>query len=340
MMLQQQQQQQQAPPSSMSSPPPINTSTALTTTTTTTATTPTPTPTPTPTTNALNTTPTTSNKPPPPTTTTTPLSSTTPSSSSLQLSSLQLSSTKKEKLSAILGDGSFESIMKQRASKRREKDEQCIAELRYSISNMDSNLTQEIKRRIEAVKTLEKDCLSNITIMEQKLEQCMNDKVQTIEFRLQTMEDKIHELNERLEEERNKIPKDIETKGRELKNMVQTFQQEFAQERRERLSREGQIMKQLTDHADEMRNTWQSESQNREECVKELRSRLDQQESSRAQADAGFESLIARELEALRMEVERERNERMTEDDEIVDALNRYTENLQMSLSTLSMTGV
>ena len=59
--------------------------------------------------------------------------------------------------------------MKERASKRREKDEQCIAELRYSISNMDIHLTQEIKRRIEAVKQLEKDVEKTITTMEQKM---------------------------------------------------------------------------------------------------------------------------------------------------------------------------
>ncbi len=205
---------------------------------------------------------------------------------------------------------------------------------------MDRNLTQEIKRRIEAVKSLEKDTKRNIEMMEDTLYNAMESKLQSIQFRLKTMEDKVHELNERLEEERNKIPKDIEAKGMELKNMVKSFQEEFATERRDRLAREGQIMKQLSDHANEMRSTWQSESTRREECVQELSRRLDEHESNRAQADEGFENLIARELEALRGDIEREKAERMMEDDEIVDALNRYTENLQLSLSTLSMTGV
>ncbi len=253
---------------------------------------------------------------------------------------ISTTSTKKSKLSAVLGDGSFESIMKERATKRREKDEQCIAELRYSISNMDLNLSQEIKRRIESIKKLEADCQTNIENVEQKLYSVMDEKVRCIAFRLNNLEEKVHELNERLEEERNKIPKDIEARGRELKEMINEFQEEFSTERRDRLAREGRIMKQLTDHSEDMKTTWQKESQKREDSVQKLRSRLDDHERYRSQADETFENLIARELEALRMEVERERLERMNEDDEIVEALNRYTENLQNSLSTLSMTGV
>ena len=208
------------------------------------------------------------------------------------------SSTKKSKLSAVMGDGSFESIMKQRATKRREKDEQCIAELRYSISSMDLNLTQEIKRRIESVTKLENDCQKNIQDMEKRLNDAMDEKFRCIEFMMKSMEEKVQELNGRLEVERNKIPKDIETKGRELKEMIHSFQDEFNTERRERLGREGSIMKQLTDHAQEMKGRWQEENQTREQCVNELRSRLEEHESNRAQADEGFESLIARELEA------------------------------------------
>merc|ERR1712038_84039 len=241
---------------------------------------------------------------------------------------------------AVLGDGSFESIIKKRATARREKDEQCIAELRYSISNMDLNLTQEIKRRIESIKELEQISAKNISAMEDKLYAAMEDRVQCIEFRLKNMEEKVHELNERMEEERNRVPKDIEQRGRELKDMMQSFQEEFAAERRDRLAREGKIMKQLADHTAEMRAAWEEESQKREECVAELKKRLEDHENNRAQADYGFESLIKRELDSLRKDVEQERSERMAEDDEIVEALNRYTENLQNSLSTLTMTGV
>jgi len=180
----------------------------------------------------------------------------------------------------------------------------------------------------------------NIAAMEERLYNAMEDRVQCIDFRLKNMEDKVHELSERLEEERNRVPKDIEQKGRELKDMMQAFQEEFTTERRNRLAREGKIMKQLADHTAEMRAAWEEESKKREECVSELKKRLEDHENNRAQADFGFESLIKRELDSLRKDVEQERMERMAEDDEIVEALNRYTENLQNSLSTLTMTGV
>lgn len=205
---------------------------------------------------------------------------------------------------------------------------------------MDQNLTQEIKRRIESVKNLEDQSMKFIKEMEESLRNVMEEKMDIIRYRIENVEDKVQELNVRLEEEKNRIPKDISLKGREVKDMLQTFQEEFSIERRERLTREGRIMKQLTDHAHEMRNAWEEESRKREECVQELRGRLEEHENNRAKADEGFESLITRELEALRNDVKVEKMERMNEDDEIVEALNRYTENLQNSLSALTMTGV
>ena len=61
--------------------------------------------------------------------------------------------------------------------------------------------------------------------------------------------------------------------------------------------------------------------------MSQLKARLTEHEKNRAKADEEFETLIARELKALREGVERETLERKMEDDEIVEALNRYTDN-------------
>ena len=91
-------------------------------------------------------------------------------------------------------------------------------------------------------------------------------------------------------------------------------------------------MKQLTDQANDMSDQWKKEISEREETVSKLTKQLTNHENNRAEADREFETLIERELKALREDVERETNERKIEDDEIVEALNRYTDNLQSSL--------
>lgn len=225
--------------------------------------------------------------------------------------------------------------MKARAMKRKEKDEHCVAELRVAMSNMDSSLTQEIKRRIENTKTMEKVAEKKIEEMELRLNEILDEKVQAFRLQLQLLENKVQGLNERLEEEKSKIPQDIAKRGKELREMMLVFQNEFSMERRDRLTREGRIMKQLSDHAQVLTEKWEKEGTERGRDVQQLKMQLDHHENNRAKADLDFEALIVRELGALRGDVEKEKNERKVEDDEIVEALNRYTENLQKSLSML-----
>lgn len=225
--------------------------------------------------------------------------------------------------------------MKARAQKRKDKDEHCVAELRVAMNNMDRSLTQEIKRRIEGNKVLENKAREEISTMEEKLTLMLENKVNMFYERLTSLEDKVQELNERLEDEKQTIPMDIELKGKELKEMLVGFQNEFSVERRDRLTREGRIMKQLTDHAQDMTEKWQEESSERQRDADEIKSRLKHHENNRAQADNDYDSLISSELKLLRDELQQETMERKVEDDEIVEALNRYTENLQKSLSML-----
>lgn len=258
-----------------------------------------------------------------------------PSSRKISTPGTPISNKGVSKLSAVVGDGSFESIMKARAQKRKEKDEHCVAELRVTMNNMDLSLTQEIKRRVEGNKMLETKAREEIAAMEERLTQMLEEKVTLFHERLVTLESKVEDLNQRLEEEQKTIPQDIEEKGKELKDMIASFQNDFSLERRDRLAREGRIMKQLTDHAQDTTERLDEETNERQKDTEELKASLAHHESNRTKADEDFDSLIASELNALKDELRQEAMERRVEDEEIVEALNRYTENLQKSLSML-----
>ena len=73
----------------------------------------------------------------------------------------------------------------------------------------------------------------------------------------------------------------------------------------------------------------------RDAIVLELRTMLEQSENGRKEADEKFQRLITEELHLLKLDVSKETKERQLEDDEIVEALNRYTRNLQSSLSVI-----
>lgn len=246
-----------------------------------------------------------------------------------------LTEARVSKLSSIIGDSSFEAKLREKTQKRKEKDDQCVLELQASMDAMDNALTQEIKRRIEMQKTMELKTEEAIIQMEMRLNEILEDRSKNFSKRLDLLEEKVEELNTRLTEEADRIPKDLELKGKEVKTLLEKFQSEFAVEKRERLTREGRIMKQLNDLAQDMSEKWKIETTERNEVLNELQTRITNIETSTKDSDDEFEKLIATEIQGLKDDLQRETNERKIEDDEIVKALNRYTENLRNSLSML-----
>lgn len=246
-----------------------------------------------------------------------------------------LTEARVSKLSSIIGDSSFEAKLKEKTQKRKEKDEECLAELQASMTAMDNALTQEIKRRIEMQKVMEDKTEEAILQMEMRLNGILEDRLKCFGKRLDMLEEKVEELNTRLIEEGDRIPKDLELKGKEVKDLLEKFQSEFATEKNERLTREARIMRQLNGLAQDMSEKWKIETAERNEVVNELNSKVDKIEASRQDSDDEFERLISTEIQALKDELHRESQERRVEDDEIVEALNRYTENLRNSLAML-----
>jgi len=244
-----------------------------------------------------------------------------------------LSSAKASRSAAVVGDGTFEELMKERARIRKEKDEHSIAELRVQMAGMDRSLSTEIKRRIDLNRSAEKSCSAQVSQMEERLSRIIDDRATLLEERLSAVETKVQELNLRLTEERERIPKDIEKRGEELGRMLKLLQSDLATERRDRLSREGRIAKQVEDHRQFVEQLMEEERAERKQSSDEIRREVARINNSKEREGETFEQMIVRELEELRMAMGQEVQERRVEDDEIVAALNRYTENLQRSLA-------
>ena len=182
---------------------------------------------------------------------------------------------------------------------------------------------------------MKKKLFHTVNELQQKFDKTIEEHTTKIKSHMMQLEDKINDLNSRLEEEKTKIPKDIERKGKDLQNMLHSFQQEFQIEKKDRLNREGRILKQMHDYEDHVTEKLKAMILERDEMVLELKTMLEKSENGRKEADMKFQRLITEELNLLRLDVSKETKERKLEDDEIVEALNRYTRNLQSSLSVI-----
>lgn len=240
------------------------------------------------------------------------------------------------KIQSIVGDGSFEQLMKERAKIRKEKDEHSIAEIRVQLTSMEHALSAEIKRRVDLNKQMERQCQDQMSFLQHELEKVLDERTSKISSHLAALDEKVTELNRRLGEEQVHVPRDIERKGTELQDMLRGFQEEFATEKRDRLNREGRILKQLHDFETHVHGSFGEMATEREDKLRHLRSRMEDKHQQQQETNESYQKLIDSELEALKLEIKQEILERKKEDDEIVEALNRYTKNLQSSLAVIS----
>lgn len=221
---------------------------------------------------------------------------------------------------------------------RREKDEHRVAELRVEMGAMEKSLTAEIKRRVEMNKSIQAWCEQEIVQLQEKFEKAIDIRTVEISERLEILSDRITDLNERFEEEKIRIPADIERRGRELAQMLHEFQQEFNVEKSDRLVREARIEKQLDDHEHEVSAQFEAERTERESVYTDLQRIIETNEKSRIKADGKFQNVIKEEIQSLHNQIKIESQVREREDDEIVEALNRYTAKLQSSLTIINST--
>jgi predicted metal-dependent enzyme (double-stranded beta helix superfamily) len=197
-------------------------------------------------------------------------------------------------------------------------------------------LSMETQRRIDSTHAIQKSCTQKIIEMELNFQRILDERTRRMEERLASVQEKVEELSAKFEAERETVPKDMERTGQELLHMVATFQKELADERADRLNREGRILKQMDDHASDIITSIENESNEREQIAYSLRDRIATNEHLRAQNERDLQERIQSELSELRGLIDKEKQERKLEDDAIVLALNQYTKQLQGSLSVIS----
>jgi hypothetical protein len=172
--------------------------------------------------------------------------------------------------------------------------------------------------------------------MERNFERILNERSLRIEERLASVQQRVEELTNRFEEEKDAVPRDIEARGNELKELLSEFQKELTNERSNRLNREGRILKQMDDHSAAIFGAIEKENQEREQISYELQARIEENERQRSQYQHDLQSKIHNEMSELKDMTEREERERKLGDDEIIMALDQYTHQLQNSLSVIS----
>lgn len=208
--------------------------------------------------------------------------------------------------------------------------------MKVQISRLEEALTAETRRRVDATTSLDDQARLQVYEMEERLKKQLEEDNIKLEHRLATLESRIGELEHRWTQEAHSQVESVQRKGEEFAKALEQLQQEQDVERKARLRREGSLLRQVENHAKEFEDRWTSERKDRINRVATLEASLLKKEEKRSQERAAFQQRVDEELSALKAEIDLEIQERQIQDEDIVSALNRYTQQLQQSLSILS----
>jgi len=92
----------------------------------------------------------------------------------------------------------------------------------------------------------------------------------------------------------------------------------------------------MDDHTSTIFDAIHKETSEREQISQGLQKRIENNECQRSKSEQDLQFTLQNEMSDLKEMIERERQERQLGDDEIIMALNRYTQQLQSSLSVIS----
>ena len=230
----------------------------------------------------------------------------------------------------------FAQVIRERTQQRRAREDAAVSELRVQVHRLEAALAAESKRRVSAVQQIHQQSVRAVAELETRIQQTVREEQERVHERLTLLEERCRQLEMRWQEDVGAVQESVDHHGTQLKTQLAALQQTVATERQQRKSREQRLRNQMQEMADKYQELWKQERQERLRSFGTLEETMHSVYSSQNANVATFEGRIARALEDLERAVEREQQERHTSDEDIVDALNRYSKNLQDSLAAAS----
>jgi len=116
------------------------------------------------------------------------------------------------------------------------------------------------------------------------------------------------------------------------------FKAEFEKDKILRLEREEKITEQLNDHEQLVDDNFKAQIEDREKRYALVRNILEDNIKLREKSEEKFQTFFENQIHILHNQIKNESQIREREDDEIIEALNRYTLKLQNSLKVVNST--
>jgi len=204
------------------------------------------------------------------------------------------------------------------------------------MGRLEDALAAETKRRVDATTALDEMARTQVHEMEERVRGQLREENEKLQLRLGTLEERVRTLEQNWGIDSNNQIELVNSKAADIGKSMSQIREDQDMERKARLKRESILLQQVEAHSMETEDRWTSERNDRIERLEELEDQIVRNEARLALEQKHYEDQIETDLTSLKEELAIEAVERQAQDEEIVAALNRYTQQLQHSLSILS----
>ncbi|GFR51740.1 hypothetical protein Agub_g14186 [Astrephomene gubernaculifera] len=226
--------------------------------------------------------------------------------------------------------------LEQEKQNKRIQESTRFSLLQEALQRIEKSVEAEVKRRAEADKQLQSYFESEIKTLQERQTQQFSDLQLAIKSVTESVNQRITDLHALVRDERESRRNDIEHLATSLVGKVNECVAAIDEERNGRVQEQTVSLKRVGEDLMVLSQRLDIEKTTRETEVSSLRSEVHDAIANRNMLDDQFKGAVLDEVAGLKAALALEREERIAEDDEIVQAVNDYTKALQEGLKLVS----
>jgi len=216
---------------------------------------------------------------------------------------------------------------------RQDKEEDEIHALRINITRLENTLNQEVKRRSETNKSIQGAFEAHMATVQDRLEAGLVHRLDTLVSSVDSLNNRIGVVADEFSTARESYIRDMEDKSTLVADDIVKLKATFTAERNERKERETLIVAKLKDLDERTAEQLVKDRRTIDVQVVELQEELG---VVGHEEDRRFHEFVFTELAALKTGLVQEAQTREEADDEIVNALNHYTQSVQEAMRVVN----
>lgn len=200
------------------------------------------------------------------------------------------------------------------------------------LEKIEQVIATETKRRIEASKALQVMFEAKLTAMQAQFKKDLREAFEPLQTQIDALVGRVEKLEETMAHERRDREKEIQRANKEVLDKFREHQKEFEVEKVTRLQREAQTLKRVGDEVFRIQQKITAERAAREAAIVLMKDDFTSAHKAREKADEVFKSEMLRKMGVVEKDLEVETKNREASEEQLVNALNDYTQALQDGL--------